>query len=226
MEISGEYTFDAPQDLVWEALQDPDVLSNAMPGGEGFAEVGDNEFAGNLKIKVGPVQGVFKGNIKLVDVVPPESYRMEVDGKGAPGFVKATGGIQLTPQGNQTLMAYEGSAQVGGRIASVGQRLMDTSAKSIIRQSLEGLNDYLKVQAAQRAATSAVSADDAGVESEVVAETAVTLSTPVPDYKPPSQTSVAMNVAKDVASDIVPAHYWPYIIGVVVVLIILLVIFL
>lgn len=225
MEISGEYTFDAPQDLVWEALQDPDVLSNAMPGGEGFAEVGENEFEGNLKIKVGPVQGKFKGNIKLVDVLPPESYRMEVDGKGAPGFVKATGGIQLTPQGDKTHMAYEGAAQVGGRIASVGQRLMDTSAKSIIRQSLDGLNEYLKVQVAQRAAMATVTEVAADGEA-VVTETAV--PTPVvPTYKPPSQTQVAMNVAKDVANDIIPSQYWPYLIGVVVLLIIiLLVIFL
>jgi carbon monoxide dehydrogenase subunit G len=222
MEISGEYIFDAPQDLVWEALQDPEVLSNAMPGGEGFAEVGDNEFEGNLKIKVGPVQGVFKGNIKLVDVVPPDSYRMEVDGKGAPGFVKAVGGLKLTPQGDKTHMAYEGSAQVGGRIASVGQRLMDTSAKSIIRQSLEGLNDYLKVQVAQRAAVAAV---EEVVDGEVVGEeTAVPIPTPVPTYKPPSQTQVAMNVAKDVANDIIPAKYWPYLIGLVVVLIILLIV--
>lgn len=222
MEISGEYTFDAPQDLVWAALQDPEVLSNAMPGGEGFTEVGDNEFEGNLKIKVGPVQGVFKGNIKLVDVVPPDSYRMEVDGKGAPGFVKATGGLKLTPQGDKTHMAYEGSAQVGGRIASVGQRLMDTSAKSIIRQSLEGLNDYLKVQVAQRAAMAAV---EEVVEGEVMGEeTAVPTPTPVPAYKPPSQTQVAVNVAKDVANDIIPAKYWPYLIGLVVVLIILLIV--
>lgn len=222
MKVSGEYTFDAPQDLVWEALQDPDVLSNAMPGGEGFSEVGENEFSGNLKIKVGPVQGKFKGNIKLEDVVPPESYQMKVDGKGAPGFVKATGGIKLTPEGDKTHMAYDGTAQVGGRIASVGQRLMDTSAKSIIRQSLEGLNDYLKVQVAQRAAETAVA--DAEDGEVVVEETAV--ATAMPEYKPPSQTQVAMNVAKDVASDIIPAKYWPYIIGVIVLLIILLVVFL
>ncbi len=225
MDVSGEYTFDAPQDLVWQALQDPDVLSNAMPGGEGFAEVGENEFEGNLKIKVGPVQGKFKGNIQLVDVVAPESYKMKVDGKGAPGFVKATGGIKLTPQGDKTHMVYEGSAQVGGRIASVGQRLMDTSAKSIIRQSLEGLNEYLKVQVAQRDAAAVVEAvaDDGDV---VVAETAVPAPS-VPTYTPPSQTQMAMNVAKDVANDIVPTQYWPYIIGAAVLLIIiLLVIFL
>lgn len=69
MDVSGEYTFDAPQKLVWEALQDPDVLASVMPGGEGFEEVGENEYQGNLKIKVGPVQGKFTGNIKLLDLV-------------------------------------------------------------------------------------------------------------------------------------------------------------
>ena len=218
MDVSGEYTFDAPQKLVWEALQDPDVLASVMPGGEGFEEVGENEYQGNLKIKVGPVQGKFTGNIKLLDLVAPESYRLEVDGKGAPGFVKATGGLKLTPQGAQTHMSYEGSAQVGGRIASVGQRLMDSSAKSIIRQSLDGLNEYLQTQVAMQQADELV-----GEGEEDGGETAVPPTTsPAPAYKPPSQTEVAMNVAKDVASDIIPPKYWPYVIGLVVLLIIIL----
>ena len=222
MDISGEYTFDAPQELVWEALQDPDVLASVMPGGEGFEEVGENEYKGNLKIKVGPVQGKFTGNIKLKDIVPPESYRMEVEGKGAPGFVNAEGSLKLTGQGDQTHMAYEGTAQVGGRIASVGQRLMDSSAKSIIRQSLEGLNAYLQTQvAAQQAATPAAETVE---EGEPAVDTAVPSPQPTPAYKPPSQTEVAMNVAKDVANDIIPRQYWPYLIGLVVLLIIILLI--
>ncbi|MBK8899691.1 MAG: carbon monoxide dehydrogenase subunit G [Anaerolineaceae bacterium] len=220
MDISGEYTFDAPQELVWQALQDPDVLASVMPGGEGFEEVGENEYQGNLKIKVGPVQGKFTGNIKLTDITPQESYRMDVDGKGAPGFVKATGGLKLIPLGQQTHMNYEGSAQVGGRIASVGQRLMDSSAKSIIRQSLEGLNAYLQSQVAAQQA--AYPDEEMAEASEDGGETAVSTSPPAPAYKPPSQTEVAMNVAKDVARDILPAQYWPYLIGIVVLLIILL----
>ncbi len=214
MDVSGEYTFDAPQELVWEALQDPDVLASVMPGGEGFEEVGENEYQGKLKIKIGPVQGKFTGNIKLKDIAAPESYRMEVDGRGAPGFVKAEGGLKLTGQGHQTYMTYEGSAQVGGRIASVGQRLMDSSAKSIIRQSLEGLNAYLQTQVAAQEVTAPV--------GQAVGETAVPTPQPAPAYQPPSQTEVAMNVAKDVASDIIPRQYWPYVIGLVLLLIIIL----
>lgn len=206
MKVEGEYTFDAPQELVWQALQDPDVLSNAMPGGEGFAEVGENEYAGDLNVKVGPVQGKFKGNIKLMDIVAPESYTMEVDGKGAPGFVKASGSLKLTPDGNKTHMVYSGDAQVGGRIASVGQRLLDTSAKSIIRQSLEGLNEYLKMQVAAKTAAEAAGASEAEAASAAA-------QAPVPAYTPPSQTAVAMNVARDVASDLVPPKYRPLVIG-------------
>ena len=220
MKVAGEYTFDAPQDLVWEALQDPDVLSNAMPGGEGFTEVGENEYEGNLNVKVGPVQGKFKGNIKLMDIVAPESYTMEVDGKGAPGFVKATGSLKLTPQGDKTNMVYDDEAKVGGRIASVGQRLLDASSKSIIRQSLDGLNDYLKVQYAAR-----TTAEAAGATEEEAAEAVAQAE--VPEYKPPSQTSVAMNVAKDVAGDMIPPRYRPALIalGIVILLVVLYLIF-
>ncbi|MEM7111701.1 MAG: carbon monoxide dehydrogenase subunit G [Chloroflexota bacterium] len=215
MKINGEYTFDAPQDFVWNALRDPDVLGSIMPGGEGIEEVGENEYAGNLKIKVGPVQGKFKGKIKLSDIVEPDSYKMEVDGKGAPGFVKATGAIQLTDQGEQTHMAYEGDAKIGGRIASVGQRLMDTSAKAIIRQSLEALNEYLKVQAAAQAAAQAAEATEEEV-AEAVAQA------PVPEYVPPSQAELAANVAKEVAGEMIPAQYRPYLIGAAVVIVILI----
>ncbi|MCA9969673.1 MAG: carbon monoxide dehydrogenase subunit G [Anaerolineales bacterium] len=206
MEINGEYTFDAPLDLVWQALQDPDVLSSAMPGGEGFEEVGENEYAGRLNVKVGPVQGKFNGNIKLTDVVDLQGYRIEVDGKGAPGFVKAEGRLQLTGQGAQTHMAYEGEARIGGRIASVGQRLLDASAKSIIRQSLEGLNAYLQAQVA--AADGAAAADE-GADKRIE-EVAPAMP---PGYVPPSQTQVALTVAKDVFEDLVPEAYRPAVLG-------------
>jgi len=193
------------------------VLTSIMPGGEDFTEIGENEYEGALNMKVGPVQGKFKGNIRLFDIVEPDSYSITVDGKGAPGFVKATGHLKLTDQGEQTHMVYEGTVQVGGRIASVGQRLMDTSAKSIIRQSLEALNEYLKAQVAVQETAVATAASEAEM-----AEAAKSL-----EFNRPSQTDVALGVAKDVANEFIPAQYRPVLIavGVVVLLIILYLIF-
>lgn len=195
MEVAGEYTFDASQDLVWEALHDPNVLGSVMPGGQAFETVGEYEYAGSMKIKVGPVQGVFKAEIKLSDVVPPESYSIAVQGTGGPGFVSATGSMKLgAVDDSQTHMEYAGDARVGGKIASVGQRLIDSTARSIIAHSLEGLNEYLKVQAAQQKAntSSAESGSDAAPQEFVAA------------YKPPTEAEMAIKVSQDVMKDMLP----------------------
>jgi uncharacterized protein len=227
MDISGSYTFDAPQSLVWEALQDPNVLGAILPGGQGITLVGENEYNGVLQIKVGPVQGTFQGHIKLLDIVAPVSYRLDVDGKGAPGFVKANGGLKLEARGEQTYMEYSGSAQIGGKIASVGQRLIDSSARSIIRHSLDALNEYLKVKAA---AASPAPVSTPEPVPQPVAEAATPpapVGTPpkidLGSYKPPSQMQMMMNVARDVFNDMVPAQVRPWLIGAVVVILLLLI---
>lgn len=220
MNIRGDFIFDAPQELTWKALQDPEVLASVMPGGEDFKETGENEYSGLLNIKVGPVQGKFTGSIKLSEIVQPESYHIQVDGRGSPGFVKATGSLKLTGQDRKTYMTYEGDAQVGGRIASVGQRLVETSAKSIIHQSLEGLNDYLKVQAANQPA------EAAGEPANAIPEDSgavVTGDEAAYHYKPSSQTKVALNVFKDIAGDVVPSQYRPVILASFVLLVIFLI---
>src|SRR5262245_37321960 len=146
MKLDGSYTFDAPRDVVWEALLDPEVLARVMPGCEKLEQVGENEYKGTLKIKVGPVQGAFEGLVTLSDINPPDSYHMSVDGKGGPGFMRGEGQVILEPQGDATIMHYTGEAQVGGRIASVGQRLLDSSAKALTRQSLDGLNKQIQAR--------------------------------------------------------------------------------
>jgi len=146
VKLDGTYTFDAPREAVWQALLDPNVLAKVMPGCEKLERVGENEYKGMLKIRVGPVQGQFEGLVNLTDINAPESYRMQVDGKGAPGFMKGVGEVRLEDQGASTLMHYSGDAQVGGRIASVGQRLLDSSAKALTRQSLDGLNEQIKAR--------------------------------------------------------------------------------
>ena len=182
MKVKGSYTFAAPQATVWPMLQDPAVLANVMPGCETLEVINDNEFKGVLKIEVGPVQGKFNGVVQLKEIVEPESFTMQVNGRGAPGFVKGTGQVRLTEEDGRATLTYEGDAQVGGRLASVGQRLLETSARAIIRQSLEGLDQ--QIQARMGA--------PAGEE-----HSPETVGPP----PPPSQTAFAKGVAQNMWED-------------------------
>jgi carbon monoxide dehydrogenase subunit G len=178
VKLAGDYKFEAPVAEVWKALLDPVVLAAVMPGCEKL-ELVDGAYVGELNIKVGPVQGKFQGKVILSDVEEEQGYTMTVDGRGAPGFVKAKAAVKLTPVGDETTMEYDADAQVGGRIASVGQRLIDSSAKAIIKESLEGLNANVKARANVAE----------GQEAEVIQA---------------SQAEFATKVAKEVAKDLVP----------------------
>ncbi len=152
MKIQGEHRFAAPRQEVWKALLDPDVLSRTVPGSQGLENTGDNEFKGELKMKIGPVQGVFQGKVALENLDPPNGYTLKLDGRGAPGFVNGSGAIRLEddPAGG-TVLHYDVDAQVGGRIAGVGQRLLDSSAKVITRQALEALDVQIQARSASAA---------------------------------------------------------------------------
>jgi carbon monoxide dehydrogenase subunit G len=147
MKLEGDYLFDAKVSEVWSALFDPVILAAVMPGCEKL-ELVDGHYVGDIKVKVGPIQGNFTGKVDLQNKVEPESYTMIVDGRGAPGFVKATAHVVLAAEGDSTRVRYDTDAQVGGKIASVGQRLLEASARAIVAQSLEGLHANIKLRAA------------------------------------------------------------------------------
>ncbi|MEM9557760.1 MAG: carbon monoxide dehydrogenase subunit G [Acidobacteriota bacterium] len=174
MKITGEHRFDASRQVVWEAVLDPEVLTKVLPGCEDFHRKGapdEHKFAGVLKIKVGPVQGKFKGDVELSDLEPPSSYRLALKGRGAPGFVDGAGSLRLEDaDGGGTLLRYDIDAKVGGRIASVGQRLLDSSTKVVTRQALEGLDEQVRLRAdvvaAEREAAEARAAAEAAEAAE------------------------------------------------------------
>ena len=186
MKIMGEYTFAAPVETVWEALLDPVVLASIMPGCEKLELTGEGRYEGDLKVKIGPVQGKFQGQVNLEEIEERKGYTIHVDGKGNQGFVKATARVALEAEGNKTQMRYDGDARVGGRVASVGQRLLDASAKAIIKQSLEGLNRVV------------VSRASGGGEGDDSPEAAA----PLPQM---SQAKLAANVVKEVTKELIPA---------------------
>ncbi|MCB0226478.1 MAG: carbon monoxide dehydrogenase subunit G [Anaerolineae bacterium] len=209
MDLAGTYTFDAPRDEVWQALMDPAVLVSIMPGCESLEEVGENEYQTTLKIKVGPVQGKFKGNIELLEINEPDSYRMKVDGQGPSGFMKGDGQVKLESQGDSTLMHYTGTAQVGGRIASVGQRLLDSSAKAITKQSLDGLNQ--QITARQQAAAAPPAQNGHSHTTPTPTPTPVATKA----IEPPSEMEFALGVAKNMLDDAIPAERRPLLLAVV-----------
>jgi carbon monoxide dehydrogenase subunit G len=205
MKIQGEHTFDAPRERVWRALLDPEVLARTLPGCERLERTGENEYRGVLNVQVGPVKGQFQGTLQLADILPLEGYHMKLDGSGPSGFMNGQGELRLADAPAGTTLRYDLDAQIGGRIAGLGQRLVESSAKSITRQGLEGLAREL-----------ALMTDP--VEEEVVVETVAAPSVvPVPPAPPPvrpTQAEVAARVAGDVARDLVPAGKRPWVIGV------------
>jgi carbon monoxide dehydrogenase subunit G len=151
VKIQGTYSFEAPLETVWAALFDPEVLAKTLPGCEKLEREGD-QFKGEINVKMGPVQGKFQGKVDITDVLSRESYTMVIDGRGPAGFVKATAQLRVKPDaaaGAATRLEYDSDVQVGGRIASVGQRLLDASSRAIVKQSLEGLHEQIKALAAR-----------------------------------------------------------------------------
>jgi carbon monoxide dehydrogenase subunit G len=211
MKLEGDYVFEAPVDEVWKALLDPGVLAAVMPGCEKL-ELVDGAYVGELMIKVGPIQGKFSGRVDLKDKVEPSSFTMVVDGKGVPGFVKATAAVKLEADRDdrqKTKIHYDADAQVGGKIASVGQRLIEASARAITKQSLDGLHENIKrrVAAAPKPEPEPAKPEPAAPKSEPPPPEPVVLKKADPN-------ALAAEIAKEVTKSLVPK---PVLIGLVVV---------
>lgn len=166
MKISGSYTIDAPRDEVWTALNDLDVLARVVPGCERLAQTGENEFEGTVKIGIQSIKGIYSGRIRLEDVQPPVHYKLVAHGKSANGVVDGAGTVDLEDQDGKTLLRYGGEAQIGGVLASVGQRLIEGASRQLINQSLKALTE----QVAQRAAKAAAAAPSEPPPAPAVAQ--------------------------------------------------------
>ncbi len=178
MKLTGDHVLDAPRDLVWKALLDPEVLRKTLPGCEDLKEVGENQYAGRLKMKVGPVQGVFEGGVQLSNLDAPNGYDLTIEGKGPPGFMNGTGTLKLEDDPGGTKLIYEIDAQVGGRIASIGQRLVESSAKVITKQGLKGLDQ--QIQGLKEAEADATTAPDEAGEAAAADATGGAEEIPTP----------------------------------------------
>ena len=141
MKVEGTFTIKAGKDRVWELMQDPDVLAACIPGCEKLEPTGEDSFAATLNVGVAGIKGRYQGTVAVADRDPPNGYRMIVEGKGAPGFVKGEGTFSLTEdKPGVTTIHVAGDAQAGGTLARVGQRLMNQAAKLLMKQFFARLN--------------------------------------------------------------------------------------
>jgi uncharacterized protein len=178
MKLEGDHVFNGPRQAVWEMIRDPEVLSTALPGESKLTKLSETEYDGVMSVRIGPVSGVFSGKLVVSNEVPPESCTLTVDGKGAPGFVRGVGHVNFVEQDdNTTYMTYTGELTVGGTLASVGQRMLDSVGKSIIRQGFEVLDKALEARLANK-------------DGEQVV------------FKAPTEVEFAASVAKDMTQNL------------------------
>ena len=125
MKISGSQTIQAPRQVVWSKLLDPDAIRSCLPGVERLDKTGENEYAMAMMVGVGPVRGNYEGKIRMSQIDEPNGYLMNVEGNGRAGFVRGTGTVRLSDDGdNATKVDYEGDVEVGGPVGAVAQRML------------------------------------------------------------------------------------------------------
>ncbi|MBZ5608866.1 MAG: carbon monoxide dehydrogenase subunit G [Acidobacteriia bacterium] len=141
MKISGSYTVPAPRERAYQLLQDPGILAKCMPGTDQLHKLAEDEYDMKMKVVIASIGGQFGGKVRLEDQHPPESFKLIVEGSGKIGFLKGEGLLNLAANGDLTEVSFDGEVQVGGTIASVGQRLLDTTAKLIIKKFFQKLSE-------------------------------------------------------------------------------------
>ena len=149
MDMSGSETIAAPTEAVWAGLNDPEILRQCIPGCEELRKVSDTEMTAVVVLKSGPVKARFEGNVQLSNLNPPNSYTISGEGKGGVvGFAKGGADVSLAAQGNETVLTYVVKAEVGGKIAQLGGRLIDSTAKKLAAQFFSSFGEKVAASGA------------------------------------------------------------------------------
>jgi carbon monoxide dehydrogenase subunit G len=151
MRLEGSYTIRADREKVWEKLLNPEVLARVMPGCEKLVPNRDGSYSASMKMGFSMSKGTYQGRIEILDQVQPERFRMKVDGKGSAGFVRGEGTLTFAQNSGDTIISYGGDIQVGGLIASVGQRLILGAAKQSLNKFFEDFTKQLSAPPPQPA---------------------------------------------------------------------------
>ena len=149
MELNGTYTFDAEQQAVWDILMNPDAIAKAIPGVKEMIplEGEENAYRAIAKVGIGAVSGTYSGIIRLTEIIPPNQYRLTVNGEGQQSIIGGTALISLSydPEKKQTLLTWNAEANISGKLASIGQRLIGSAAGLMSRQFFGGLAKQITV---------------------------------------------------------------------------------
>jgi carbon monoxide dehydrogenase subunit G len=152
MEMEGEERIAAPRDVVWQALNDADILRQCIPGCQSLEWTSPSELAASVKLKIGPVSASFSGAVTLSEVEAPESYTITGEGKGGiAGFAKGGAHVTLVDEGPETLLRYTAQAQVGGKLAQLGSRLIGSSSQKLAAQFFADFNKAVVARTEQPA---------------------------------------------------------------------------
>ena len=150
MIVEGTYSFTARPQAVWDLLLDPTVIAKSMPGTKELIRTAPDRYQGKMQVTVGPITAAeFAVEIALSDLEPPQRFVMTIDGTGRFGFTRGRARVDLQPENGGTRMAYHADLQVGGKIASVGQRLLDMVSRALLRSGLQALSRELEERLAQ-----------------------------------------------------------------------------
>ncbi len=144
MKVEGSLTVSASPDKLWTLLQDPEFLKEVMPGCKEIRQTGEDEFVGIIEAKVGAIASRYTTTFAIHDKQPPHSYRLHMEGNGKGGFVRADTNVTLEPDGEGTILKYEGEVNIGGTIARIGQRLVDAAAKMLLNKGFNNLKARLE----------------------------------------------------------------------------------
>jgi len=148
LKIAGNYSLPVPKEKAYTLLQDPVILAKCMPGTDRLDKIGDDHYEMKMKMVIAAISGSFDGKVRIADQNPPDSFRLIVEGSGKIGFMKGEGVLKLSSQSDTTDVAFEGDVHIGGSIAAVGQRLLDSTSKLIIKKFFEKLTVAAKEQPA------------------------------------------------------------------------------
>ncbi|MEP9353747.1 carbon monoxide dehydrogenase subunit G [Xanthobacter sp. KR7-65] len=155
MELTGEYRISAPRETVWKAILDPEVLRRCIPGCKELSQTGDNAYAAKVQVKVGPVSATFAGSVELTDMEPPAGCRIVGQGNGGiAGFAKGEAKVTLAEDGADTILTYVADAQIGGKLAALGGRLVQATAKKLSDQFFSAFAETLNAPATPAAEAS------------------------------------------------------------------------